>query len=330
MSAPLSLELWRRHCVRRGLIFENADPFSGYIAKIICPKTKRWFLIGAGPIPAYPGNDAAMTAIANDKAFTSLLMKRLRIDVPAGDYFFLNQDFADQRPPGKELDAAQSYVEAHFASSQAPLVIKPNKLSHARLVSLARNAREAMADLKTIAKADLIGHVQHLIDEPEFRLFLVRGEIAFCYRKGRPAVLGDGRSTIEALIKSVVPAADERFLDHVLRMRNLTRASTLNAGEELQIGFIANLSARGRFLGLVTPHPSLQGWARRLFAAFPLSVMGIDIFSRSALADPADYVVSDINASPALTTLHDGGFEHVVSKTLDLILDVPFGPLTPQ
>lgn len=326
MIPPPSLEILRALCARRGLGFEIADPFSGYIAKISCPRTGRFFFAGAGTVPAYPGNDAVLTGIANDKAFTYALMRRFGIGAPQGDYFFTRADFADQRPAGKEIDAAAHFAAAHFAKSAEPLVVKPNRLSRARLVSLARNAAEAMADLEAIAAIDLIGHLQHLIDDPEFRLFIVKGEIVFCYRKGRPFITGDGQSSIQALATPARKAglANRRYLEHVLGRRGFTQDSILPKGEILPVNFIANLGASGDFLGFVGVSETLRAWARRLHAGLPLAVMGIDVFSASSLADPGDFIVTDVNASPALMTLHALGHEDVVEEAWDRILTIPF------
>jgi len=326
VDAPQSLDILSALCEKRGLLFRSVDPFSGYVAKITCPKTGRFFFAGAGTIPAYPGNDAVLTGIANDKAFTYALLAELGIGVPRGDYFFTRSDFADQRPGGKELDAAGRMLAAHFAASAEPLVVKPNTLSRARFVTLARNTEEALDDLRAIAAVDLIGHVQHLIDDPEFRLFIVKGEIVFCYRKGRPFVTGDGRSAIHALTRPLRGLSNPRYLALQLHRRGLTQDSVLPEGETLPVNFIANLGASGDFLGFVSVPESLRAWVRQLHARLPLSVMGIDVFSASGLADRADFIVTDINASPALTTLYDLGHHDVVEEAWEKILTIPFGP----
>src|SRR5262249_28097688 len=152
-----------------------------------------------------------------------------------GDYFFTRNDFADQRPPGKELDAGRRFIDAHFAQSAEPLVVKPNRLSRARHVTLALTAAEAIADLTAIAAVDLIGHVQTLIDDAEFRLFVVEGEIVFCYRKGRPFVMGDGERTIRGLIEPARKAGlcASRYLEYSLGRLGLTQDSILPKGETL-------------------------------------------------------------------------------------------------
>jgi D-alanine-D-alanine ligase-like ATP-grasp enzyme len=114
--------------------------------------------------------------------------------------------------------------------------------------------------------------------------------------------------------------ADPRFLAHLFATKGLRLESILDDGACLPIHFIANLSASGTFRGLIEPVPSLQHWAQRLFAALPLHVMGVDVFSASALGNTDDFVVTDINASPALTTLSDLGETEAVDKAWDAIL----------
>jgi glutathione synthase/RimK-type ligase-like ATP-grasp enzyme len=327
MKSTPPLEILRALCAKRGLEFENADPFSSALARISCSRTGRSFFAGTGSLPSYPGNDAVLAGIANDKAFTYALMRRLGVGTPGGDYFFTRKEFIDQRPPGKERDAARRFAAAHFERSDAPLVVKPNRLSRARFVTLARDPDEAMADFEALAAVDLIGHFQPLIEAPEFRLFIVNGEIVFGYRKGRPVIISDGRRTIEALAASARDAGlvNPRYLAQELGRRGLSPQSILPQDEALAVNFIANLGASGDFLGFVAIGESLRGWVRRLHAALPLAVMGIDVFSASSLVDPEDCIVTDVNASPALATLHALGHEDVVEEAWDRILAIAFG-----
>jgi len=322
MKHPPSLDILRAVCARRGLIFENKDPFSGYLVRVVCPRTKAAFFVGSGSVPAYPGNDAVLTAIANDKAFTYALLPQLGLRAPAGEYFFLRDEFADQRPKGRELIDAGAFFARHFESANPPpLVIKPNRLSHARSVTLARGAEEAMADLRALAAVDLIGHAQRLIDDPEFRLFIVKGEIIFAYAKGRPQIKGDGGTSIAALLTKAERRVNSRYVEVRLRSEGLTPQSILDAGRVMPVDFIANLSARGDFLGFIEPGENLRAWARRLHHALPLHVMGLDVFSASRLAEPGDLIITDINASPALVTLQALGHEAIVAEAWDRILD---------
>jgi len=319
---PLSLEILRGICARRGFGFAVVDAFSGHLAQVSCPRTGRFFLTGTGSLAAYPGNDSVLAGVARDKAFAAQLLAQLGIGVPHGEYFFLNSDFVDQRPGGRELDAAERYLDAQFARSRAPLVIKPNHLSRGRFVTLARNTAEGMADLRAMAAKDAIGHVQQLIHAPEFRLFIVEGEIVFGHARGKPVVIGDGRRSIRDLTRAsqVGSLRDARYLAHVTAARGLTLDSVLPEGELLPVSFITNLSASGALLGFVEPSEALQLWARRLYAGFPLKVMGLDVFSASSLADPGDIIVTDVNASPGLTMVYGAGHRDVVERVWERIL----------
>jgi D-alanine-D-alanine ligase-like ATP-grasp enzyme len=325
-TLPLPLEILREICERHGLLFSVVDDFSGHLAKVRCPRTGRFFLTGTGSLAAYPGNDSILAGIARDKAFASSLLKELGIAVPEGDYFFLNSDFIDQRPGGKELDAAELYLAAHFARSDTPLVIKPNHLSRGRFVTLARNVAEGMADLTAMAAKDAIGHIQLLLDAPEFRLFIVEGEIVFCHARGRSFVTGDGRRSLRDLLHTggIQKLCDARYLAHAMSVRGLTMESVLPAGERLSVSFITNLSASGALLGFVEPGDALRAWARRFYEGFPLAVMGLDVFSTSSLEDPTDIVVTDVNATPGLTQIYEHGHHDVVARVWERILEIPF------
>ncbi len=88
---------------------------------------------------------------------------------------------------------------------------------------------------------------------------------------------------------------------------------------------MSNISAGGQFTGFIEPSEPLRVWARGIARTIGLRVTGIDAFSHSALRDPADIIVTDVNGSPNLGTLHDMGhtkivqdvWTHILHKTFD-------------
>ncbi len=114
--------------------------------------------------------------------------------MPEGEHFFLNPppDRYD-RPPGRDRADALAYAVTLSGGYARPLVVKPNSGKGAKPVTLIGSEAELSAALDAIAREDDLALIQRFVDAPEFRLFLVDGEIAFLYRKSRSAIVGDGK-----------------------------------------------------------------------------------------------------------------------------------------
>jgi glutathione synthase/RimK-type ligase-like ATP-grasp enzyme len=333
MTLPRPLAILKEACAQSGVAFEVMDDFTGFVARI--SKDGRSHLVGAAGVGVFPLNRAAPYAIARDKSYTHDVLTKSGFRVPAGAHFFLKPREGFDRPPGRERSDAIRFAEKFSDAWQRPLVIKPNAGKGAKLVSFVLSRESLVAALAAIEPVDYIALVQEFIDEPEFRLFLVDGRIAFAYEKARPSVEGDGVHTIAMLLQEAARTSDPSavqsdYLMAELRARRLTSDSVLAKGERLTIDFIANISAGGRFNGFVHATPALERWAARLARTVSLRVTGLDVFSRSRLANPEDFIVTDVNGSPNLGTLYDLGHRELVLDVWREILAKTFDPTWPE
>ena len=186
--------------------------------------------------------------------------------MPEGGHFFLNPLGDYVRPPGREREDAARFANRLSDHHRLPLVVKPNSGKGAKLVTFVRSQEELAAALDAIAAIDDVALIQSFIDQPEFRLFLVDGEIAFAYRKARTTIEGDGKRTIAELCKATSPAFDVKhagFLKAEMQLRGLNENTVLPSGSTLAIDFISNISASGRFAGFLEPAQSVRDWARK-------------------------------------------------------------------
>ena len=323
MEIPRSLQILKEACERNAVAFEIVDEFSGFIARL--SKNGESRLVGAAWFGVYPLNRAAPFAIARDKAFTHHVLESAGFRTPPGGHFFLSPREDWNRPPGRDRTDALRFAEKLSDKFARPLVVKPNSGKGARHVTLVSSRQSLEAAFDAIVKTDAIVLVQSLIEAPEYRLFLVDGEIVFAYGKARPAIECDGESTIAALLRARESGAyNQTFLDFQLGAAGLSLQSVLAKGRRLETDFVANLAAGGSFTGFIDPHPALRAWAARAARAVSLRVTGLDVFSSSGLADPSDIVVTDVNGFPNLSTLYDLGHKVLVMDVWRLILEKTF------
>jgi glutathione synthase/RimK-type ligase-like ATP-grasp enzyme len=333
---PKSLQILQEACARESVSFTVVDTFSGFVVRLA--KGGNSVLAGAAGIGVYPLNRAAPFAVARDKAFTHYVLCQDGFAVPDGEHFFLNPPERYVRPPGRERSDALAYGRKLSRGWELPLVVKPNSGKGARLVTFVQNEAELIVALEEIAPIDDLALVQSFVDAPEFRLFLVDGEIAFAYRKTRSEIVGDGESTVRELCKQLVSERPEQlaglatssYLRSQLRAHGLTQDSVLSKNVRLAVDFVSNISASGRFDGFLEPSDALREWARRLAKTASLRVTGVDIFSESRLAETRDIVVTDVNGSPNLGSLYDLGHRDLVFAVWSSILRKTFDEPWPE
>jgi len=333
---PKSLSILEEACVREGVAFAVVDTFSGFVVRLT--KGGKSVLAGAAGIGVYPLNRAAPFAVARDKAFTHYVLSGAGFAVPQGEHFFLNPPDRYVRPPGRERSDALAYAARLSRAYELPLVVKPNSGKGARLVTFVQNEPELIVALEEIAQIDDLALIQAFVDAPEFRLFLIDGEIAFAYRKVRSEIVGDGESTVRDLCARLASERPEPFaslptssyLRSQLKAHGLTWDTVLGRNVRLAVDFVSNISASGRFDGFLTPSDALRAWASRLATTVSLRVTGVDIFSPSRFSETDDIIVTDVNGSPNLGSLYDLGHKDLVFDVWSSILKKTFDDPWPE
>lgn len=199
-----------------------------------------------------------------------------------------------------------------------PVVVKPIDGNQGRGVSAnvsnAHEAREAYREAFLQGSGVI---VESQIAGSDHRLLVVGGVLVAAARRIPGHVLGDGSSSVEALVERV--NADPRRADNhdglltrleldeeadrLLARRGYTRASVPEAGEPVYLRSTANLSRGGTATDVTDQvHPDNRTMAERAANAVGLDVAGIDFItpdiSRSHLE--GNGAVCEVNAAPGL------------------------------
>lgn len=309
------LQILREACDRFGYGFRLVDTWSHRLVEV--SEGHRSFLAGTDRISVYPLNSAVAVAVAQDKAHTYQRLRQCGFGIPRTGHFFVTEEHRDARPPGREIEDG-----LRFASELGyPVFVKPNQGSFARNAGPIYDEAELLSAFERIARKDYSAIVQEFLSLPEYRVFMLDGEVRFAYRKSRGTIIGDGVSTIAMLIgeSQTLPSP---FLQRSLCQRELTQESVLALGEPLEVTPVANLAAGGRIHEFYEAVPgSVREWANGIARAIGLRLVGVDAFFPEGLDHPEGALVLDVNGSPTLTSVyHSGRRELALAVWRDIIV----------
>jgi D-alanine-D-alanine ligase-like ATP-grasp enzyme len=262
-------------------------------------------------------NDHAAASLALDKSHTAMVLEHFGFRVPIS---------ARCLAPGVILDAlggdpypAQRGLGPGLALAERagyPLVVKPNRGSRGRAVSLAVDEQSLAAAVAEAWTIDRIALVQLPVPGFDLRIDVLDGELLLAYVRRPLELVGDGRSTlIELHERTDARALDPGFAAKLrasapwietLRDAGLTPSSVLAAGQPLVFRTTIYNLHRCCVGALVRDLP--QHWitlTTQIAAHVGLRHCGVDLRLPMVVGDPLaqgveQATVLEVNASPAV------------------------------
>ncbi len=254
--------------------------------------------------------------IARDKALTKAVLARAGLPVAPGVVIRGEDDLP------------------RLVDLEPPWVLKPLDGTHGQDVVVGVATLEEAAAIFGAQRRPLL--CEALLHGREYRVVCVGFQMVAAALRRPAFVVGDGRSTVAALVdeKNREPhrlaghhgdrariAVDAEVLAELAR-RHLDLASVVPAGEELVLRRRANLSQGGEAYDVTDEVcPENRALFARVAEAVDLEVVGIDVMSDS-LAEPLDSQASagiiDVNARPGLRMHHapSGGQPRNVARAI--------------
>ncbi|WP_374443107.1 hypothetical protein [Stella sp.] len=204
------------------------------------------------------------------------------------------------------------------ASLGFPVAIKPIDGSLGRGLSLdIRTPEEAQAACERARPQASAVMIEPYLDLPDFRAVVIKGEVMMTFRRNPPWIVGDGRSTVAALMaehnrrvaenRAAFPAkhpiADDEDLARTLTRQGLGPGSVLEAGRRVVL-HTSPLLHSGGYAEEVTDrlHAATRALFRRLATLVQLTVTAID-FRAEAVERPWDtqrFAILEFNSRPNL------------------------------
>lgn len=284
------------------------EPEFGYVGEIIFNNGYRHLFRGTN----LNINLAGSVAIADDKAYTSYLLRGHGLPVPSEVTFF-NSQLLNKLPQTVEQQRTVEHAVKFAERVGYPVFVKPNRGSKGELVCKAEDEQDIRYAAREILSRHLVGLVQRFVPGRDCRVVTLAGEVVSAYERRGLSVRGDGISTIQELLEfkriefevrgrpgSEVNLDDFR-IDWTLRRASLGRGAVLPMGTEAQILSNANLSTGGEAIDVTESiSPQIKKIASMAAAVLGLSLAGVDLLCSDGAGLTADYCILEVNGSPGL------------------------------
>ncbi len=268
--------------------------------------------------------------IAKDKEFCTQLLYDLGLPVP------------EQRYVRDEEDAVSAARRIGF-----PVVVKPVDGNHGRGVSINLETDNDVCDGFGKAASEGGGViVEKMIPGADHRLLVVNGSLVAAAKRVPARVVGDGRSTIEALVDAenrdprrgvghenmLTRLELDKEAERMLAAQNLRADSILDEGCEAFLRRTANLSTGGTAVDVTeVVHPDNRLMAERAIKAVGLDIGGVDFLTTDITKSYRETggAICEINAGPGIR-MHISPSEGAPRDVGGAVMDMLFPPGEPS
>ena len=248
-------------------------------------------------------NTLGAAAIVLDKDATAHLLKRFGYTVPTGRSFSCD----GRLRIGRDIGGAYAYAR----KLGLPVLLKPNDSSGDQHVAVAYTRAQFYAAARAVFAASNKLLVQRIARGSDCSIVVLDGEVLMASEKTRPYVIGDGHSSIRALIARGRAAghptelrADDVRVSRHLAHRRKTLETVPTTGHRVELLPCGNLGVGGD-VRVVTDvlHPTLRTLAIQAVADMGLRLASLDlILSRPSDELPQRCTVLEVNSAPGLDT----------------------------
>lgn len=255
-------------------------------------------------------NRMGASEIARDKGYAKYFLRLLGYPVVRGKVFY-SKGWCKAIGSKKNIDRAYEYARR----LGFPVFVKPNSRSRGVAVDKVSTRAEFYRAMRYALTKDDVAVVEEAIaSASDYRIVVLDQKVISAYERIPLNVIGDGRSTIKALLKkkqehfnkigrdTQIDLRDRRLLRNLRRLR-LKLDSVLEKDRRIFLLDNANLSAGGESTDVTRIiHSDFRKLAIDLTRGMGLRLCGVDLLIKGgSIAESAKkFYVLEINSAPGL------------------------------
>lgn len=253
----------------------------------------------------FDNNPYSSCEIANDKYATYEVLKSQNVPVVEHKMVF-NPGTRSKYIPEEGI---WKEIEKEF-SKQNLLVVKPNSGWEGKGVELCHTKKELEIAIQKLFQTEgAISICPYYEIKTEYRTFYLNGEVLLIYGKKKPFIMGNGKSTIQELVKDL-HLPDKKIVKD--NLKNLEMEKIPDDGEKIEISWKHNLSggAKPEMLEKGELYQEIKELAIRAGKAVHINFATIDIIQTTQ----NEFYVLEINAgvcAPIFAEKVEDGYETI-------------------
>lgn len=257
-------------------------------------------------------NTSGSSGISKDKDYANFFMERMGYPIVPRTRKFYSRAF------GKAIGRSHQTLAAAYRYAKKlgfPVVVKPNSGTQGGGVALVHTKREFDRAMGAIFARDRVALVQQALTGKDYRVVVLDRKVISAYERVPLSVIGDGRSTISALLKKKqrqfvregrdtrIKANDPRIKEK-LRHQGFSMRSVLKRGDRVFLLDNANLSTGGDSIDVTSQvHAGFNKIAISLTKDMGLRMCGVDLMIDGDIRKKprvGHYWILETNAAPGL------------------------------
>ncbi|MFT7507281.1 MAG: hypothetical protein ACI92I_000424 [Acidimicrobiales bacterium] len=257
--------------------------------RLLISNDKAFCLVSAGNPGFFPTATRWVAHFTGGKLMTQKILKRYGYNVISTTEVKISEYTSLK-------DFTQKLTSKHI---KFPLLIKPDRGHDGIGIEIADNTIQFKKIFTKLYRDKKDFLIQPILNQNEYRILVVGGEVMLMHSKHKQGVTGDGTSTIKKLLSEVKESTkDPVYIKWQHQILGTKPSSVLPQGALFEYHLV-KLPTNQYYKTSHFPAATRE-WAEAVAKTISSSVVGIDVFIPGDFKDTNKYTIIELNTNPAL------------------------------
>lgn len=180
-----------------------------------------------------------------------------------------------------------------------PLLIKPDRGYDGIGIEIADSSTKFKQIIVKLYRNKKDFLIQPILEQNEYRILVIQGEVMLMHSKHKQGVLGNGTSTIKELLSEVKDSTKDPVFIKWQHQKLGTKPSSILPKDTLFEYHLVKLPTSTYYKTSHFPEGTRK-WAEGVANTISSPVVGIDVFIPGDFKDTDEYTIIELNTNPAI------------------------------